>query len=67
MCFPPTAVSTLNAARAIFAPLGAYLKKVEQHGGTTVVPPTEIPQFNLTFAVIADPEGHVVKLSKGAA
>jgi len=39
MCFPPTAVSTLNAARAFFAPLGAYLKKVERHGGTTVVPP----------------------------
>ncbi|HEX8967904.1 MAG TPA: VOC family protein [Chloroflexota bacterium] len=44
----------------------AYLKKVETLGGTTVVPPTEIPQFGLTFAFFADPEGHVVGLSRGA-
>jgi uncharacterized protein len=44
----------------------AYLKKAEQLGGKTVVPPTEIPQFGLTFAFFADPEGHVVGLSKGA-
>ena len=43
-----------------------YLKKVEQLGGKTVVPPTEIPQFGLTFAFFADPEGHMVGLSKGA-
>jgi hypothetical protein len=30
------------------------------------VPPTEIPEFGLTFARFADPEGHVVGLSKGA-
>jgi predicted enzyme related to lactoylglutathione lyase len=42
------------------------LKKAEQLGGKTVVPPTEIPQFELTFAFFADPEGHVVGLSKGA-
>jgi uncharacterized protein len=44
----------------------AYLKKVGELGGTTIVPPTEIPQFGLTFAFFADPEGHVVGLSKGA-
>src|SRR5262245_16549458 len=27
----------------------AYLKKIEKAGGTTVVPPTEIPNYNLTF------------------
>jgi hypothetical protein len=26
----------------------------------------ELPQFNLTFAMFADPEGHIVGLSKGA-
>jgi predicted enzyme related to lactoylglutathione lyase len=45
----------------------AYLAKAEELGGQTVVPPTELPQFGLTFAFFADPEGHVVGLSKGAA
>jgi predicted enzyme related to lactoylglutathione lyase len=45
----------------------AYLKKAEELGGQTIVPPTELEQFGLTFAVFADPEGHVVGLSKGAA
>jgi uncharacterized protein len=44
----------------------AYLAKAERLGGRTIVPPTEIPQFGLTFAFFADPEGHVVGLSKGA-
>jgi predicted enzyme related to lactoylglutathione lyase len=44
----------------------AYLEKAEKLGGTTIVPPTEIPQVGLTFAFFADPEGHVVGLSKGA-
>lgn len=44
----------------------AYLQKAEQLGGKTIVPPTEIPQFGLTFAFFADPEGHVVGLSRGA-
>lgn len=44
----------------------AYLAKAEKLGGRTVVPPTEIPQFGLTFAFFADPEGHVVGLSNGA-
>ena len=44
----------------------AYLSRVEKLGGKTIVPPTEIPNFGLTFAFFADPEGHVVGLSKGA-
>lgn len=44
----------------------AYLKKVEKLGGKTLVPPMEIPSYNLTFAYFVDPEGHVVGLSKGA-
>src|SRR4029453_12037617 len=36
----------------------AYLKKAERLGGTTVVPPTKIPDFGLTYAFFADPEGH---------
>lgn len=43
-----------------------YLAQVEDLGGSVVVPPTEIPNFGLTFAFFADPEGHVVGLSKGA-
>jgi predicted enzyme related to lactoylglutathione lyase len=46
--------------------LARYLAKAEELGGATVVPPTEIPNFGLTFAYFADPEGHVVGLSKGA-
>ena len=44
----------------------AYLQKAEQLGGRTIVPPTDIPQFGLTFAFFADPEGHLIGLSKGA-
>jgi uncharacterized protein len=44
----------------------AYLTQAEKLGGATVVPPTEIPNFGLTFAFFADPEGHLVGLSKGA-
>lgn len=44
----------------------AYLQKAEQLGGQTIVPPTTIEQFGLTFAFFADPEGHVVGLSQGA-
>ena len=43
-----------------------YLQKAERLGGQTIVPPTEIEQFGLTFAFFSDPEGHVVGLSKGA-
>jgi predicted enzyme related to lactoylglutathione lyase len=44
----------------------AYLKKAEKLGGKTLVPPTEIPSYNLTFAYFIDPQGHVIGLSKGA-
>lgn len=42
-----------------------YLSRVEKLGGTTVLPPADLPDFGLTFAFFADPEGHVVGLSKG--
>jgi predicted enzyme related to lactoylglutathione lyase len=42
-----------------------YLAKVERLGGTIVGSPMGLPQFGLTFAFFADPEGHVVGLSKG--
>jgi uncharacterized protein len=44
----------------------AFLDRAEKLGGKTVVPPTEIPDFGLTFAFFADPEGHVVGHSRGA-
>jgi predicted enzyme related to lactoylglutathione lyase len=46
--------------------LAAYLAKAEELGGTTVMPPTDVPGYDLTFAFLADPEGHVIGLSKGA-
>jgi predicted enzyme related to lactoylglutathione lyase len=45
--------------------LPAYLSRAEELGGRTIVPPTEIPQYGLTFAMFTDPEGHAVGLSKG--
>ena len=44
----------------------AYLQKAEQLGGQTIVPPTAVEEAGLEFAFFADPEGHVVGLSKGA-
>ena len=44
----------------------ALLEKAEKLGGKTVVPPAEIPDFGLTFAFFADPDGHVAGLSRGA-
>jgi len=41
----------------------AYLDKAEQLGGKTVVPVTTIPDM-VTFALFADPEGHVVGVTK---
>jgi uncharacterized protein len=41
-----------------------YLDKVNQAGGKTVHPVTEIPGAGVTFAQFADPEGHVVGLLK---
>jgi uncharacterized protein len=43
----------------------AYLAKAERLGGRTVQPPTDIPGFNLTVAMLADPEGHLVGIMKG--
>lgn len=45
----------------------AYLARAEQLGGKTIVPPMEIPDYNLTFAYFTDPQGHLIGLSKGAA
>jgi uncharacterized protein len=41
----------------------AYLDRIEQAGGTTVVPVTEVPGL-VTFAQFADPQGNVVGLLK---
>jgi uncharacterized protein len=46
--------------------VAAHLQKAEQLGGHTIMPPTTLEQFGLTFAFFADPEGHLVGLSKGA-
>jgi uncharacterized protein len=43
----------------------AYLDRIEQAGGKTVVPVTEIPDM-VTFAQFADPQGNVVGLVKSA-
>jgi len=45
----------------------AYLKKIEKGGGKTVVPPSEIPNYNLTYAYFKDPQGHLIGLSRGVA
>ena len=42
-----------------------YLARAERLGGTTVMPPTDIPGCGLTVAMLADPEGHVIGLMKG--
>jgi predicted enzyme related to lactoylglutathione lyase len=43
--------------------LQATLDKAESLGGKTVMPPTEIPNV-VTFALLNDPEGHLVGLVK---
>ena len=42
----------------------ATLDQVERLGGKTVQPPTQVPD-GVTFALFADPEGHVVGLVTG--
>jgi predicted enzyme related to lactoylglutathione lyase len=42
--------------------VNAAAKKAEELGGTTVMAATDLPQ--VTIALIADPEGHVVGLMK---
>jgi predicted enzyme related to lactoylglutathione lyase len=44
--------------------LDAALRTVAELGGSTVVPPTEIPNM-VTFAVFTDPQGHRIGLIKG--
>ncbi len=44
--------------------LQACLSKAEGLGARTVVPPTDIPGM-VTFAMFADPEGHMIGLVKG--
>jgi predicted enzyme related to lactoylglutathione lyase len=46
--------------------LAASLARAEALGGKTVLPPMDIAGFNLSVAMLADPEGHVIGLSKGA-
>jgi predicted enzyme related to lactoylglutathione lyase len=41
----------------------AYLDRIQQAGGKTVVPVTELPGL-VTFAQFADPQGNVVGLLK---
>jgi predicted enzyme related to lactoylglutathione lyase len=41
----------------------AYLDRVEEAGGKTIVPVTELPM--VTFAQFADPVGNVIGLMKG--
>ena len=43
--------------------LQAYLDRAESLGGTTVMPPTEIPGA-VTFALFTDPEGNKIGLVK---
>jgi len=43
----------------------AYLARAEKLGGKSVVQPTEVPSYNLTFAYFTDPQGHLIGLSKG--
>lgn len=45
--------------------LDAHLQRIEEAGGSTVMPPTEIPGM-VTFALFSDPEGNVCGLVKGA-
>jgi predicted enzyme related to lactoylglutathione lyase len=44
----------------------ACLDRAERLGATTVSPPMDVPGWNLTVALFADPDGHLVGLSKGA-
>jgi predicted enzyme related to lactoylglutathione lyase len=44
----------------------ASLEAAQRLGGKTVMPPTDIAGYGLTLAFLADPEGHIIGLSKGA-
>lgn len=43
--------------------VAATLAKAESLGGKTIMPVTELP--NVTIALFADPEGHVIGIAKG--
>ena len=43
--------------------LNAYLKKAEELGGKTLLPPTEIPGV-VTIALFQDPEGNAIGMTK---
>jgi len=45
--------------------LQAALDKIEKLGGKTINPPMEVPGAGISLAHFADPEGHVIGLSKG--
>jgi predicted enzyme related to lactoylglutathione lyase len=44
--------------------INAAMSKAQQLGATVVMPPTELPDFGVTFALFADPAGHVVGLTQ---
>ena len=43
----------------------AILTKAERLGGRTVIPVVKIPGLDMEKAYIADPEGHVICITKG--
>jgi predicted enzyme related to lactoylglutathione lyase len=42
-----------------------HVSLAEELGGRIVAPPREVPGTGVTLALVADPEGHVVGLSRG--
>jgi len=43
--------------------LPAVVDAVERSGGTVVVPVHDVPEYQLTVAVVTDPEGHLIELT----
>lgn len=46
--------------------VAAALREAERLGGRTVVPPMKVANGRATIAYLADPEGHLIGLSKEA-
>jgi predicted enzyme related to lactoylglutathione lyase len=46
--------------------INAAMAKAQQLGATVVMAPTTLSEFNVTFALFADPAGHVVGLTQNA-
>jgi predicted enzyme related to lactoylglutathione lyase len=44
--------------------INASAAKAVQLGGKMIMPPTELPEFKVTFALFSDPEGHTIGLSQ---